>query len=433
MKMQVERTFYNQTINQCKYGVIGMICAFLALLTWSYFAPLSSAVIASGTLKNDGHRHVIQHPESAITEKVLVNDGDTVSAGDVLLVLNTQELEAAQRSLKIEYLQIKLEKNRHYANMNEINTLQIPSDLLALSESIGQQHRAALEVTLWQENQRKLRRQVQIFNIQQHAIDENIYKEETLYEYWKHQVSLLRHDQQALSELSQKLMVSKSQKLKIDHAMIELKKNLEISRFTIDQHKRNRQDIPQKIEDLIAENRQISLERYQQLDSREPEIVRKLAIVQQKIERSVIFSPIDGRVNGLTVNAAGGTILANTPLLEIIPNSGKLVVEARLSPRDIDSLNGHEEARVRLTALNPRHHRPLTARIQSISADTVYDAAGEPFYRMQLAIESPSDSIPRLYPGMSTEVFITTGNFTTFDFLIGRLINTSEHGLRETL
>jgi len=431
MKTQCEDNLTTQTLSQCKFGAIGLLSAFSAIMVWAYFAPLSSAVVASGTLKNDGHRHVIQHPESAITESVAVNDGDAVKAGDTLIILDTSDLRAADLSLKIEYLQIKLEKNRHYANINRDNQLLIPSELISLATEIDQLHRPALEISIWKEDQRKLGRQVELLSVQKRRLIDDLTKERTLHDYWQTQISLLDHDQSALLHLSEQSMVSRSQKSKVDRAMIELRKNLEISRHSIERLHSNITEIPREIEDTIADARQVSLARYQSLDRQEPQVVRQLAIIRQKIQRSTLTAPVDGRVNGLTVSAAGGTIQANTRLLEIIPDAGKIIVEARISTHDIDSLTGLEDAKVRLTALNPRHHQPLPAKIQSISADILHDSQGKPFYRMQLALD-PNSQTP-LYPGMSTEVFIATGKFSTFDFLIGRLIQASEHGLRETL
>lgn len=431
MKTQCENNLSTQILSQCKLGVLGLLSALLAIMLWAYFAPLSSAVVAPGTLKNDGHRHIVQHPESAITEHVFVNDGDSVEAGDRLISLDTSDLKASELSLKTEYLQIKLEKNRHYANINQDNKLRIPSNLMELAKEIDQLHRLALETSIWDEELRERDRAIEKLTIQRRMLDDDMVKEKTLYDYWQSQILLLGHDQTALSTLNKHSMVSRSQRSKVDHAMIELKKSRAISRHKLVKLQNSIVQIPSQIEDILAGTRRKSLARYQVLDRQEPNIVRQLAIVQTKILRSTLFSPIDGRVNGLTVTAGGGTIRANTALLEIIPAAAEIVVEARVSTEDIDSLTGLVDAKVRLTGLNPRHHKALPAKIQSISADVLQNADGSPFYRMQLVLMPNHQTT--LYPGMSTEVFIPTGRFSTYDFLIGRLIQTSEHALRETL
>ncbi|MGH1374043.1 MAG: HlyD family type I secretion periplasmic adaptor subunit [Cellvibrionaceae bacterium] len=420
-----------EIVSQWKLAITGFLAAFFMIMLWGYFAPLTSAVVAPGTLKTDGHRYVIQHPQSAITERIHVNDGDAVKAGDLLIELDSNDLKASELSLKIEYLQIKLEKNRHYANLNEDEELTIPSDLLALAKEIDQAHRPALEFSVWKEERRSRERKVELLNTQERSLKDDLAKEITLRNHWKSQIALLGEDQSALSKLNEQSMVSRSQKAKVDHAMIDLRKNHEISRHKIVELKNNIVQIPSQIGDVFAKTRKEALTRYQALDRQEPKVIRQLAIIQKDLLRRRLVAPIDGRVNGLSVSAAGGTIQANTPLLEIVPDTGDLVVEARISTRDIDSLTGLEEAKVRLTALNPRHHQPLSAKIQSISADIVHDNEGNPFYRMELSLLNNRNT--QLYPGMSTEVFINTGDFSVFDSLIGRLIQTSENALRETL
>lgn len=431
MKTQFENDLRTQILDQCRLGVLGLLSALFAIMFWAYFAPLSSAVVAPATLKNDGHRHVVQHPESAITERIFINDGDSVKAGDRLISLDTSDLKASELSLKTEYLQIKLEKNRHYSNINQDNELLIPSNLIDLAREIDQLHRPALETSIWEEELRERDRKMEKLAIQRKMLNDERVKEKTLYDYWQSQILLLGYDQSALSTLSKQSLVSRSQKSKVDHAMIELKKNREISGHNLVRLENNIAQIPSQIEDVLADVRQKSLVRYQALDRQEPSIVRQLAVIQTKILRSTLVAPVDGRINGLTVTAAGGTIEANTALLEIVPAAGEIIVEARVSTVDIDSLGGLVNAKVRLTALNPRHHQPLPAKIQSISADVLQNTDGDPFYRMQLVLMPNHQTA--LYPGMSAEVFIPTGKFSSFDFLIGRLIQTSEHALRETL
>lgn len=426
-----DEDFNTQLRNQWNFAIIGTLMALVAIFFWTYFAPLSSAVIATGTLKNDGHRHVIQHPEAAITERVFVRNGDTVKAGEKLLILDTHELRAKDLSLRIEYLQTKLEKNRHYAIIDGHTTLTFPENLLALAKQTDQRHRVALETSVWHENNASIDREIELLNIQQKSLVKELLKEEKLGNYWREQIAILGNDQSALTTLNRQSLVSRSQKSKVDHAMIELKKNRDITDHAIEELKAKIAQIPSKIEDIAAVHRQNSLKRYQALDTIEPKLVHQMDVIRKKIARSTLISPINGRVNNLTVNAEGGTIRANTSLLEIIPMTGELIVTAQISTRDIDSLSGLEHAKVRLSGLNPRHHHPLAAKIQSISADILHDASGKPFYEMQLAITQEHQT--RLYPGMSTEIFIPTGKFSVFDFLIGRLVHTSEHALRETL
>ncbi len=412
-------------------GVIVLALTTIALVSWSQLAPLSSAVIAPGTLQFKGHRHLIQHPVSAVTDRVHVNDGDYVNAGELLITLNTDDLKTSALSLRVELLQIKLEKTRQHALLTQRPQLVIADELQQLATAMGQPQRLALEHTAWKQHHQKLARDLEILDQKEARLNVQLEKEVKLLDHWQKQIGLLSHDQKAMNLLNEQSMVPRSQKMKIDHAMIELQKNYDSTHHAIALQQLELSTLPSQRLAITETASRMARQRYQELDRQEPQLSRQLDLILRKIEQAKIISPINGRVNRLNVGAAGGVISANTPLMEVVPSSGQLLVEAKLSTEDIDALNGAEKASVRLTALNSRHHPTIQAQVQSISADVIENPQGKPFYRMLLTLDNPTDD--SIYPGMRAQVFIPTGSFSVYDFLIGRLIQSSERGLRETL
>ncbi len=412
-------------------GLIVISTTLLALILWSRFAPLSSAVIAPGTLQFKGHRHLIQHPTSAVTERIYVNDGDYVNAGDLLISLDTENLKTTEQSLRVELLQIQLEKARQHALLMRRPTFFIADDLQQLATSINQPQLLLLEHTAWIQQRQQQARELERLDQKEAKLNIQIEKELTLLNHWQQQIQLLGHDQKAMNQLNEQAMVTRSQKMKIDHAMIELQKNYDTTTHTMALQQLELATLASQRLAISETASRLARKRYQELDRQEPQISRQLNLVAKQIKEARILAPINGRVNQLNIAAAGGVIAANTPLMEIVPASGQLLVEAMLSTEDIDALNGAEKASVRLTAFNARHYHPIPAQVQSISADVIETQTGAPFYRMHLTLDRPADS--NIYPGMRAQVFIPTGNFSMYDFLIGRLIQSSEKSLRETL
>ena len=113
------------------------------------------------------------------------------------------------------------------------------------------------------------------------------------------------------------------------------------------------------------------------------------------------------------------------------------MVEARIDPKDIDVVRQGLDAQVRFTAFDQRHRAPSTARLTSISADLLTDAAsGQSYYlaRVELVVAdaSAAAALAALHPGMQAEVMIVTGARTTLDYLLEPLLLSLDHAFRES-
>ncbi len=154
------------------------------------------------------------------------------------------------------------------------------------------------------------------------------------------------------------------------------------------------------------------------------------------LARTDIRAPRAGTVVDLQVHTAGGVIAPGAALLDIVPSGDRLVVEAKVDPKDIDVVRQGLEAQVRFTAFNQRHRAPAQGTLTSISADLLTDeASGEKYYlaRIELA-ETQADSVDlsALYPGMQAEVMIVTGARSALDYLLEPLVRSVDRAFRES-
>lgn len=140
-----------------------------------------------------------------------------------------------------------------------------------------------------------------------------------------------------------------------------------------------------------------------------------------QISTDAIPLTVDGIVVSAVYNAPGSVISPGEKLIEILPTISRLLVEARLHPRDIDAVRPGQAARLRFSALNARLTPEVAATVVEVSADRLLDQkTGEPYYRAKLHI---TDDLPKevdadqIYPGMPVEAFITTGERTFFEYL----------------
>ena len=162
----------------------------------------------------------------------------------------------------------------------------------------------------------------------------------------------------------------------------------------------------------------------------------QLLASQDVLARTVIVAPVAGTVVNLQFHTAGGVIGPGNPIVDIVPSDEDLIIEARVSPVDIDVVRTGLNAEVHLTAYSQRNLPRLTGIVRTVSADRLTDeATGEPYYlaRVEVAgeeLERLGDDID-LLPGMPAEVMIATGDRTVIDYLMSPIEDTFRRAFRE--
>jgi HlyD family type I secretion membrane fusion protein len=160
----------------------------------------------------------------------------------------------------------------------------------------------------------------------------------------------------------------------------------------------------------------------------------EIRAAEDVLTRTVVVAPTSGVVVGQQVHTRGAVIQPGQPLMEIVPEGDRLVVEARVEPGDIDVVHSGQQAMVRLTALNQRFAPPLRGAVKSVSADRLTDQrTGLPYYLARVELNAEGQpAAPTLQPGMAAEVLIATGSRTMLDYLASPLLKAIERAGRES-
>jgi epimerase transport system membrane fusion protein len=157
------------------------------------------------------------------------------------------------------------------------------------------------------------------------------------------------------------------------------------------------------------------------------DVTQRMLAIRDKVVRIDIKAPVDGRVMGLAVHTLGGVILPGHPILEIVPQQEELVIEAQVTPLDVDRVNIGLVAEVRFSAFKQAITPVIEGKVINLSADRlIEEKTGTPYYLAQ--IELTPDSYQKmqhleLVPGMPVEVLIKTGERTVFEYLTKPISN----------
>lgn len=194
--------------------------------------------------------------------------------------------------------------------------------------------------------------------------------------------------------------------------------------------------LPLKQKQLVTESRMLGLEREKtRLEGEVGRLTAEKARLEAQLARSQITAPIQGYVHNLAVHTQGGVVAPGASLLEIVPSFDTLLIEARVSPADVDQLVVGQEATIRLSALDLRKTPEIKGTLKHISADLIEEPATSARYfiaRLTYDGDTLKDKIGvTLTPGMPADVFIKTGNRTVLGYFLKPLTDQIVLAFRE--
>ncbi|MDR3073924.1 MAG: HlyD family type I secretion periplasmic adaptor subunit, partial [Deltaproteobacteria bacterium] len=161
-----------------------------------------------------------------------------------------------------------------------------------------------------------------------------------------------------------------------------------------------------------------------------------IVAIQDRLTRTEILSPMRGTVKRILINTVGGITKPGETILEIVPLDDALLVEARIKPTDIGFIKKDQKAMIKLTAYDFSIYGGLEGIVDDISADSIEDKRGEPYFQVKLRTKKSSlvsregKELP-IKPGMQASVDIITGEKTVLNYLLKPIVKASQNALSE--
>ncbi|MEN8713926.1 MAG: HlyD family type I secretion periplasmic adaptor subunit [Verrucomicrobiales bacterium] len=158
---------------------------------------------------------------------------------------------------------------------------------------------------------------------------------------------------------------------------------------------------------------------------------------KDRLDRTLIKSPVKGTVNKIHINTVGRVISSGIDIMEIVPLDDTLLIEANIRPSDIAFILPGLDVKVKFTAYDFSIYGGMDGKVERLSVDTVTNERGESFYQIRVRAERSSLGKDRrgeeltIMPGMVTEVDIMTGKKSILSYLMKPITRARERALRE--
>ncbi|WP_420347702.1 HlyD family type I secretion periplasmic adaptor subunit [Pelagibius sp.] len=403
---------------------------------WSATAPLSGAAIAPGVVSPEGSRQTVQHLEGGIIRQILVREGDQVDAGDTLVVLEDVAARAEAGALMSRLRTLaareqRLEAERSGAKVIAFThfSLQRPDDQEVLA--VLAQQRDQFETRAANDESRRA-----ILKQRSAQLEQQIAGARRQLAGTRRQADLIREEIKVAEYLVQRGYERKPRLLALQRAEAEL---VGTEGELVASIARSKEAIAgteleilsiktERIEEIASELSDVRAQRI--------EVEKQIRESLDRLQRTEIPAPVDGTVFDLRYKTTGGVIGPGEAVLDIVPAKDKLVIDARVSPGDIDDVRSGLSSYVVFPSYPQRHLLRIDGRVTQVSADALEDErSGEPYYLAKVEVyreklEAIAPQI-QLTPGLPAEVFITTEERTVLEYLLQPLQQTLERSLRE--
>lgn len=417
-------------------GSTALTALVSGLVWWSATTEISGAVIAPGTVVVEGGIKLVQHPSGGVVSQILVDNGDGVAAGDLLVRLDDTAL-AASRNIVLSQLRDAFARlGRLQAEATGLTTPIAAGELSDEVEGAEFEELVRVQGDLMvarasaQEGRRdQLLRQIDQARSKIKGLEARRSASEA-------QLSILEAERADLEALLAHGLVSGSRVNDIILRQHDLESTIAQSASGIDE-----------LTAMVAERRS-ALET--EGDAMRAEVLSDQQTVRGEIARLLqqqlaldaqlreldIRAPLAGTVHASIVHTVGGVIGAGETAMTIIPPQARAVIDMRISPMDIEAVTVAQEAMFRFPGLDPRKTPDLSAKIATISPDLSMDPnTGGQFYLARTVIaQSEIDRLPDhvvLVAGMPVEAFIKTSDRTVLDFLVHPFSDLVSRAFRE--
>ena len=422
-------------------GLTMILLAFGGLGIWAAMAPLDSASRAPGTVTVESNRKVVNHMDGGIVERIAVQEGDRVRAGELLMRLDPTEAKARRDSVQHQLDSAMARRARLVAERDGMDTIPFPAELTERRDD-SQTVREAIagERRQFRERRQSVEARVAVQKEKIQQLNDEIAGLKAERSSAERQVEILRNELVDLRQLSDQGYFPKSRILQRERELARLEGQIGSISARIARSRNSISESRLKIEQIRQEFREKVVTELRKTEERISKLREELVIAQAKFKRTRVSAPQAGVVHNLQIHTVGAAIQPSKPLMHIIPVQDKLIIEAEVSPRDIDIVSEGQTAKVRMSALDSRTTPVLNGELIYLSSDRITKEGGgsgnqpSSFYRARIEIggeELKKLGGQKLKAGMPAEVMINTGERTVLDYVIKPLTDAMARGFIE--
>ena len=416
-------------------GHIILSALVLGLIGWISFAPISGAVMGSGIVKVEMNRQTIQHQEGGIIRRILVRDGDTVRAGQPLIVLGDVRVNATYEMLRSQLDSQTARAARLNAERIGATSVQFSADLMTRADDAGVRDLLQRERTLFSVRREAIEQEIGLIHDQIRETQQEVVARVGQLDADNHALSLQQEELSANEALLEQGYVSKTRLLALKRALADYQARVADNGAERSKAKQRVAELNLKAATLRHTRMQEAAEEHKKVTAQVLDLQERTRASEDAEARQTIMAPTAGEVVGLKFTNVGAVIGPRDPILDLVPTDGALLIETRIRPEDINYVRIGAAADLRFVAFKQRITPIVVGTVSYVSADRLEDQANRLAYyvaHIKVDAEQLRDAGDiKLRAGMPVEVFVKTHDRTVLQYLFEPVTNYLRRALRE--
>lgn len=429
------QTFRRNMRRDLRLAGLAILGFFVAGGAWAMMTELSSAVLAAGRVAVEADLQQVQYAEGGVVETILVDEGDEVARGQVLVVMETTALRSQFDISRSRVIESYLLQSRLQAEIAGQDTFEVPAELVELVGEDGIDGVYASQANLLDINRENLRSQRELLGRQLEQTQFNVEGLRASVEEAQAELALLEEELVGLEQLLEKDLVQRSRVLTQRRTIANLRGQIAQYQAQAAGAESEAAQTQLRLIQLEETYRQENLQRLQQTRADLGESINVFENQRNVLARAEIRAPRDGVVHELQVNTPGQVVAPGGQIMLIVPEDDRLIVEANVPPSEIDQVYVGQDAEVKVAAYDARLLPNLFARVTFVSADAIQNQqTGQSHFVVRLEIlPDEMDKLQGivLVPGMASQVFIKRSDRNVMTFLLQPLLESMDSMFRE--
>lgn len=406
-------------------------------LGWAFWAQLSAAVIAPGSVVVSSNRKVIQHLEGGIVDQVLVRDGSHVKEGDVLVKFDTTKAKSEYAQLISQQVSGLVLESRYEAEQDDLKMVQFPALLHQYADEglYDADKLMKTQATLFTSRKDATDREIRILDGRVKTLQRKVEAFSRQKESLKAEMDSYDAQRSGVSSLAASGFASKNSERELDRRILSLQSSISNADAEIATAESSIVEAQLQKTVIANKNRDEAVADIAKVREVNAGLSERITFARDVLSRTDLLAPQDGVIQGLRFHTHGAVVGPGEAILELVPVSDDLIVEASLPVIHIDQVHVGMTTEVRFPSFTSRTTPVLFGKVIDVSPDALPDAEGQRTSfkgKIEVLKETvPAELAAKLQAGMMAEIVIPTEERTVMSYLVRPLVDAFAKTFRE--
>lgn len=425
-----------------------IVLFFIAAIAWASWAEVDKVTVGQGKVIPSSQIQVVQNLEGGLVKEILVREGQRVKKGQQLLLIDDtrfrsdfreREQQIANLTANVLMLSASFSSviiNEEFSVENWEQSVSLDYGKLAFPPKFYELHPKLVnrQKAEYRQDLNNLKNQLSVFDQQVEQKQQDLIEIKARVDNLRQSYRFARQELEITKPLADEGVVPRIELLKLQRQVNDTRREMTSSELKIPLLRSAIKEAMLSRIDAALSFRSEQQEKLNQAQDKLSAMTESSVGLEDRVNRTVVVSPVTGTVKTLGINTVGGVIQPGMDIVEIVPTEDSLLVEAKIAPQDIAFLRPELTAIVKFSAYDFTKYGGLEGVLEHISADTTQDEEGNSFYIVRVRTEKYSfghnEELP-IIPGMTASVDIITGKRTVLEYMLKPILSAQNNALKE--